>query len=165
MQAAQQQCGGTDTQAGRQLPVPVEAPTRRRAAAVRLGRALLLIPLLWTVAVPALAQAQPVDQYNVVITDEATGFLASCTQVRVYSIDPVENVRLTAEPVAQFPSTVYPTPGNPIVLQLAPGRYELVVCMSWLPAEVHYMFFTVVDGTMNVVDILNVELPVELITY
>jgi hypothetical protein len=126
---------------------------------------LVLVLLLCAVGMPALAQEATTEAYNLVITDETTGFLASFAQVRVYSVDPIENTRLAAEPVAQLPSTTYPMPGNPIRLQLAPGRYELTVRVFWLPTEVHYMFFTVVDGTMNVVDILTVELPAELVTY
>jgi len=126
---------------------------------------LLLAALLCTATVSTLAQEQATEQYNVVITDEATRVLASYTQVRIYSVDPVENVRLAEEPVVQLPSKTHPASGSPVLLNLPPGRYELTVRVLWLPGEVHYMYFTVQDGTMNVVNILTVELPAELVTY
>jgi hypothetical protein len=141
------------------------ATARERVTQQHVRRFLLLAALLCLAAVPAIAQERAVEQYNVVITDEATGSLASYTQVRIYSVDPVENFRLAEDPVVQLPSKTYPMPGNPILLQLAPGRYELTVRVFWLPAEVHYLYFTVVDGTLNLVDILTVELPTELVTY
>jgi len=129
---------------------------------------LFFASLLCMVALPVLAQEQPpqtVAQYNVLITDGATGFLTSCAKVRVYSVDPVENVRLAADPVVELPSKAYPAPADPILLELAPGRYELVVCMSWLTSEVHYLYFTVVDGAVTTVNLSSVELPAELLTY
>ena len=142
--------------------------TRRRIVTRRTRTYLISVLLLSMMALPLLAQEQPsqtVAQYNVLITDGATGFLASCVKVRVYSVDPVENVRLAADPVVELPSKAYPTQADPILLQLAPGRYELVVCMSWLTTEVHYMYFTVVDGAVATVSLLSVELPAELLTY
>jgi len=127
-----------------------------------------LVVFLGAVTAPALAQQVAAD-YNVLVTDEGTGFLASCTQVRVYSVDPVENVRLLADPVAKFPSQFpdesRPAPTNPMFLLLAPGRYELAVCVAWLRAEVHYMYFSVEMDKVSVVDVLAVELPAELVTY
>jgi hypothetical protein len=133
---------------------------RKRAKGYLAGAALLLLAVM-----PSPAQEQPLEPYNVVITDQAAGQLASYSQLRIYSVDPIENYRLAEKPVAQFPSDERPAPRDPLRLQLDPGRYEMTVRVLWLPVEVHYTYFTVVDSKTNVIDLLTIELPEELMTY
>lgn len=141
------------------------APSRGQASRGRAKRFAVGAVLLLLAVMPSPAQEQPLEPYNVVITDQATGKLVSFSQVRIYSVDPIENYRLAEKPVAQFPSDERPAPRDLMRLQLDPGRYEMVVRVLWLTADVHYMYFTVVDGKTNVVDILSTELPEELLTY
>jgi hypothetical protein len=37
--------------------------------------------------------------------------------------------------------------------------------MFYLPSEVHYLYFDVTDGGVNLVDLMTVEFPEGLMTY
>jgi hypothetical protein len=142
---------------------------RKRATRQRARRLMLLAAMLCAAAGSAVAQEQAAANYNVVITDGGAGALVSFTRVCVYSVDSVENVRLVADPVVQFPSRTpdgaNPAPANPMFVLLTPGRYELTVSVPWLRGEVTYMYFVVEAERVSVVDVLSVELPAELMTY
>ena len=120
---------------------------------------VFLLVALVVVAVPIVAR-DGMDSFNVLISDEDTGFLVTCTEVRIYGIDPLLGTRLKDVPVL-----VQAHPTNPMRLVLDPGRYELVIWMFYLPTEVHYMYFDVTPDGVNPVNLLSVEFPEELMTY
>jgi hypothetical protein len=121
---------------------------------------LLLVLVVSVVALGVAAEQDVANPYNLLISDGDTGFLRGCTEVRIYTIDPVLGGRLNAIPVV-----VLAQPENPIRLLLEPGRYELAIWMFYLPSEVHYLYFNVTDGGVNLVDLMAVEFPEELVTY
>ena len=121
---------------------------------------LLLVLVLSVVALGVAAQQEVVSPYNLLISDGDTSFFRGCTEVRIYGIDPVLGERLSATPVVTLTR-----PENPIRLLLEPGRYELAIWMFYLPSEVHYLYFDVTDGGVNLVDLMTVEFPEELLTY
>jgi hypothetical protein len=133
----------------------------------RIG-VLILAIVLCAAGGSAVAQEQSTVAYNTLITDEATGFLSNCTQVRIYEVDPNsfgldpkhEYPRLMDDPLVGLVH-----PADPIYLQLDPGMYELAIYMLYLTEEVHYMYFIVADGAVTSVDVLSIELPAELVTY
>ncbi|MDD5219945.1 MAG: hypothetical protein PHV11_05235 [Candidatus Bipolaricaulis sp.] len=117
--------------------------------------------LLTVVAVAVSAGSRDGTQaFNVLLSDEDSGFLSGCTEVRVYAIDPVLGTRQSEVPVA-----VLSHPASPIELTLEPGRYELAIWMFYLPFEVPYMMFDVAEDGVNVFNVMTVELPEELQTY
>jgi hypothetical protein len=135
----------------------------------RIGVFLFVLAIvLCASAVGAMAQEQSAFGYNTLITDEATGFLANCTVVRIYPVDPntlgldpeYEYIRLTDAPLVALGH-----PADPIYLQLDPGMYEIAIYMFYLPEEVHYMYFTVGESVVTSVDVLSIDLPAELVTY
>jgi len=120
-----------------------------------------LVLLAAVLAVAALAAGRDATQtFNVILSDEDTGFLHSCTEVRIYRIDPTLGTRLGDEPVA-----VLSRPKSPIELTLDPGRYEIAIWMFYLPFEVKYMEFDVAADGVNAINVMTVELPRELWTY
>jgi len=120
-----------------------------------------LVLLAAVLAVAALAAGRDATQtFNVILSDEDTGFLHSCTEVRIYSIDPTLGTRLGDEPVA-----VLSRPKSPVELTLDPGRYEIAIWMFYLPFEVKYMEFDVAADGVNAINVMTVELPEELWTY
>ena len=50
-------------------------------------------------------------------------------------------------------------------LFLQPGRYELAIWMFYLSSEVHFLYFSVPDSGVGLVDLMTVEFPQELVTY
>jgi hypothetical protein len=98
--------------------------------------------------------------FNVLLSDEDTGYLSTCTEVRIYSIDPALGTRLSEVPVVTLAH-----PASPIELTLDPGRYEIAIWMFYLPFEVTYMQFDVAEDGVNVVNVMTVELPEELEVY
>ncbi|MGD9675254.1 MAG: hypothetical protein AB7V19_01025 [Candidatus Bipolaricaulia bacterium] len=117
--------------------------------------------LLAVVAVAVSAASRDGTQaFNVLLSDEDSGFLSGCTEVRIYAIDPVLGTRQSEDPVA-----VLSHPASPIELALEPGRYELAIWMFYLPFEVSYMEFDVAEDGVNVFNVMTVELPEELQTY
>jgi hypothetical protein len=98
--------------------------------------------------------------FNVLLSDEDTGYLSTCTEVRIYSIDPTLGTRLSELPVVTLSH-----PASPIELTLDPGRYEIAIWMFYLPFEVKYMEFDVAENGVNVVNVMTVELPEELEVY
>jgi hypothetical protein len=98
--------------------------------------------------------------FNVLLSDEDTGYLSTCTEVRIYSIDPVLGTRLSETPVVALAH-----PASPVELLLAPGRYEIAIWMFYLDFEVKYMEFDVAENGVNVVNLMTVDLPEELETY
>ena len=81
--------------------------------------------LLAVVAVAVSAASRDGTQaFNVLLSDEDSGFLSGCTEVRIYAIDPVLGTRQSEDPVA-----VLSHPASPIELALEPGRYELAIWM------------------------------------
>ncbi len=50
------------------------------------------------VSPPVLIVTDNMDPYNVVLSDEGTGFLQSCTEVRIYGFDPDRGVRTSPNP-------------------------------------------------------------------
>ncbi|MDD5264315.1 MAG: hypothetical protein PHU43_05705 [Candidatus Bipolaricaulis sp.] len=98
--------------------------------------------------------------FNVLLSDEDTGYLSTCTEVRIYSIDPTLGTRLSEVPVV-----ILPYPASPIELTLDPGRYEIAIWLFYLSFEVKYMEFDVAENGVNVVNVMTVELPEGLVTY
>jgi hypothetical protein len=121
---------------------------------------LLLVLIVSVVALGVAAEQDIANPYNLLISDGDTRFFRGCTEVRIYTIDPVLGGRLNAIPVVALAQ-----PENPIRLLLEPGRYELAIWMFYLPSEVPYLFFNVTDGGVNLVDLMTVEFPEELLTY
>jgi hypothetical protein len=120
-----------------------------------------LVLLAAVLAVAALAAGRDATQtFNVILSDEDSGFLGFCTEVRIYSIDPTLGTRLSDEPVA-----VLSRPKSPVELTLDPGRYEIAIWMFYLPFEVKYMEFDVAADGVNAINVMTVELPRELWTY
>jgi len=120
-----------------------------------------LVLLAAVLAVAALAAGRDATQtFNVILSDEDTGFLHSCTEVRIYQIDPTLRTRLGDKPVV-----VLARPKSPVELTLDPGRYEIAIWMFYLPFEVKYMEFDVAADGVNAINVMTVELPRELWTY
>jgi hypothetical protein len=112
------------------------------------------------VSPPVLIVTDNMDPYNVVLSDEGTGFLQNCTEVRIYGFDPDRDVRTSSTPVVVRIHAVSQTE-----LLLPPGRYELAIWMFYLPSEVHFLYFSVPDSGVGLVDLMTVEFPQELVTY
>jgi hypothetical protein len=112
------------------------------------------------VSPPVLVVSENMDPYNVVLSDEGTGFLQSCTEVRIYSVEPDRDVRTSPTPVV-----VRIQAANGTELFLQPGRYELAIWMFYLSSEVHFLYFSVPDSGVGRVDLMTVEFPQELVTY
>ncbi len=125
-------------------------------------RAKTSLILLFVVFAMTLATAgrDGAQVFNVLLSDEDTGYLSTCTEVRIYSIDPALGTRLSEVPVVTLPH-----PASPIELTLDPGRYEIAIWMFYLPFEVTYMQFDVAEDGVNVVNVMTVELPEELEVY
>ncbi|MCX6093059.1 MAG: hypothetical protein NTX23_09370 [Candidatus Bipolaricaulota bacterium] len=100
------------------------------------------------------------DPYNVVLSDEDTGFLQSCTEVRIYGVEQDQDVR-----TSPTPAFVRIRAESRTELLLQPGRYELAIWMFYLPSEVHFLYFSVPDSGVGLVDLMTVEFPQELVTY
>ncbi len=125
-------------------------------------RAKTSLILLFVVFVVTLATAgqDGARVFNVLLSDEDSGYLSTCTEVRIYSIDPTLGTRLSEVPVVTLSY-----PASPIELTLDPGRYEIAIWMFYLLSEVPYMQFDVAENGVNVVNVMTVELPEELVTY
>ncbi len=125
-------------------------------------RAKTSLILLFVVFAMTLATAgqDGARAFNVLLSDEDTGYLSTCTEVRIYSIDPTLGTRLSEVPVVTLSY-----PASPIELTLDPGRYEMAIWMFYLPFEVAYMQFDVAENGVNVVNVMTVELPEELEVY
>ena len=111
-------------------------------------------------AIPFVGIAQGTTAFNLMVSDQNTGLIDGFTEVRIYAIDPVTEERLEALPVM-----VLNPPKNPIQVLLDPGRYELVVWMFYLPKEVPYFQFTIEEDETNLIDLLLIDMPSELVTY
>lgn len=121
---------------------------------------LLLVLIVSVVALGVAAEQEVATPYNLLISDGDTSFFQGCTEVRIYTIDPVLGGRLNVIPLVKLAH-----PENPLRLLLEPGRYELAIWMFYLPSEVHYLYFDVTDGGVNLVDLMTVEFPEGLLTY
>jgi hypothetical protein len=121
---------------------------------------LLLVLVLSMAAFGVAAEQEVANPYNLLISDGDTRFFQGCTEVRIYTIDPVLGGRLNV-----VPAVTLTQPENPIRLLLEPGRYELAIWMFYLPFEVPYLYFDVTDGGVNLVDLMTVEFPEGLLTY
>jgi hypothetical protein len=118
----------------------------------------LLLALLMGLAI--IGTAQGAEAFNLMVSDQDTGLLEGFTEVRIYAVDPVTELRLTIEP-----SVVLDRLSNPILLTLDPGRYEFVVWMFYLPFEVPYFQFDITEGEKNLINLLLFKRPKELVTY
>jgi hypothetical protein len=127
---------------------------------VLLAAALCVAAQEAAVSPPVLIVTDNMDPYNVVLSDEGTGFLQSCTEVRIYGVEPDRDVRTSPTPVVVRIRAVSQTE-----LLLQPGRYELAIWMFYLSSEVHFLYFSVPDSGVGLVDLMTVEFPQELVTY
>ncbi|MEN6369653.1 MAG: hypothetical protein ABFD77_08160 [Thermotogota bacterium] len=126
---------------------------------MRAKTSLILLLAVFAVTLATVGR-DGAQVFNVLLSDEDSGYLSSCTEVRIYSIDPTLGTRLSEVPVVTLSY-----PAAPIELTLDPGRYEIAVWMFYLPFEVPYMQFDVAEDGVNVVDVMTVELPEELEVY
>ena len=121
---------------------------------------VLWVMIFFSLALSLVGIAQGSSAFNLMVSDQNTDLIAGFTEVRIYAIDPVTEERLD-----QIPTLVINHPKNPIQVLLEPGRYELVVWMFYLPNEVPYFQFEIEDGEVNLIDLMLLELPEELMTY
>ena len=124
------------------------------------AKASLILLVLVAMAALSAAGRDSSQGFNVLLTDEGSRYLYSCTEVRIYGIDPALGTRLSDEPVV-----VLSYPISPIELSLDPGRYQIAIWMFYLSFEVNYMQYDVAEHGVNVVNVMTVELPEELWTY
>jgi hypothetical protein len=130
------------------------------AGLVLVATALCVTAQEAVVSPPVLVVSDNMNPYNVVLSDEYTSFLESCTEVRIYGVEPDRDVR-----TSPTPAVVRLHAASPTEFLLQPGRYELAIWMFYLPSEVHFLYFSVPDSGVGLVDLMTVEFPEELITY